>query len=118
MKTITLNLAECKVFLRSTINTIEIKENKRGQKYIPLAYDIITNDEDTPAYRLKIYLNIECTLIIDDNFDMKHLEEKATAYIKEFIHDNTLTLQERKYLNNIYYTLHRENKGRLQFWNK
>ena len=118
IKTIKINLAKCKVYLRTTINTLEVKENRRGQKYIPLSYDIKMNDEDMASYRLKIYLDIDNNFAIDDDFDMNQLEEKATNYIQEFIYNNTLILQERKYMDNCYYTLYKENKGRLQFWNK
>ena len=117
-KLITINLAECKIYLRTTINTLQIKETNRHTQYIPLSYDIVMNDDDIATYRLKVYLNISNDTKIDDNFDMNQIEEQAKTYIKKYITDNNITLQERKYMENVYYTLYQDNKGRLQFWSK
>lgn len=118
MKTITINLNECTVYLRTTINTLEVKENKKGYKYIPLSYDIKKLNDDMASYRLKVYLNCEYNFQLTEDFDMNKLEEKAKKHIQSFINDNIITLQERHYLDNTYYTLYRENKGRKQFWNE
>ena len=119
MNLITIDTKTTCLYLRTTENTYEIRTSKQNKQYVPLTFDLKTQDENE-KYRLKVYVNIaENDYKKDENYNLFNIVcKKAHAFIREHVKDdNTIILQERTYLENKYYTIYEEQKGKLLFWN-